>query len=135
MDNIGERIKFVRKQKKLTQQKFADALGLKRNTVGGYEINTVDPSDRTISDICREFGVDEIWLRTGIGDPFTPETRDEQIAKILNEAVISNATARNRLIRALARLPDDAFPVIEEIIIETAKNLEAEKKSGPQTTQ
>lgn len=127
MNGIGERIKTVRKQKGLTQQKFADALGLKRNTVGGYEIESVTPSDRTIQDICAVFGVNELWLRSGNGDPFTPESRDEQIAKILSSAIVSNATARDRLIRALARLPDDAFPMIEQIILDAAKALENEK--------
>ena len=127
MNGIGERIKSVRKQKGLTQQKFADALGLKRNTVGGYEIETVTPSDRTVQDICAVFGVNELWLRTGNGDPYTPESRDEQIAKILSAAIVSNATARDRLIRALARLPDDAFPMIEQIILDAAKALENEK--------
>ena len=127
MNGIGERIKSVRKQKGLTQQKFADALGLKRNTVGGYEIETVTPSDRTIQDICAVFGVNELWLRTGNGDPYTPESRDEQIAKIPSAAIVSNATARNRLIRALARLPDEAFPMIEQIILDAAKALQNEK--------
>lgn len=128
MSTIGERIKEVRKYKELTQQKFADILNLKRNTVGGYEIGTVTPSDRTISDICATFGVNEIWLRTGTGDMKTEISRDEEIAKILNSAVVSNATARDRLIRALARLPDDAFPMIERIILDAAKILEEEKK-------
>ena len=127
MDGIGDRIKAIRKEKGLTQQKFADALGLKRNTVGGYEIETVTPSDRTIQDICAAFGVNELWLRTGSGEPYTPESRDEQIAKILSSAIVSNATARDRLIRALARLPDDAFPMIEQIILDAAKALESEK--------
>lgn len=127
MNGIGERIKTVRKQKGFTQQKFADALGLKRNTVGGYEIESVTPSDRTIQDICAVFGVNELWLRSGNGEPFTPESRDEQIAKILSSAIVSNTTARNRLIRALARLPDEAFPMIEQIILDAAKALENEK--------
>lgn len=127
MNGIGERIKSIRKQKGFTQQKFADALGLKRNTVGGYEIESVTPSDRTIQDICAVFGVNELWLRTGDGDPYTPESRDEQIAKILSTAIVSNATARDRLIRALARLPDEVFPMIEQIILDAAKALENEK--------
>ena len=64
---IGERIKEVRKNEKLTQQEFADRLNLKRNTVGSYEVNVVEPSDRTIKDICDKFGVREEWLRTGDG--------------------------------------------------------------------
>lgn len=76
---IGERVKELRKQINLTQQAFADRLNLKRNTVGSYEVNVVEPSDRTISDICREFNVNETWLRTGEGEMFNQITRSEKL--------------------------------------------------------
>lgn len=76
---IGERVKELRKQVNLTQQAFADRLNLKRNTVGSYEVNVVEPSDRTISDICREFNINETWLRTGEGEMFNQITRSEKL--------------------------------------------------------
>ena len=82
---IGERVKELRKQVNLTQQAFADRLNLKRNTVGSYEVNVVEPSDRTISDICREFNVNETWLRTGEGEMFNQITRSEKITSFLTE--------------------------------------------------
>lgn len=68
---MGERIKKIRSDKKLTQQKFAESIHLKRNTVGNYEIDLIEPSDRAIADICRVFDVNENWLRTGEGDVYT----------------------------------------------------------------
>lgn len=67
---IGERIKIIRKNEKLTQQKFAERIRLKRNTIGNYEISLIEPSDRAISDICREFNVNENWLRRGEGQMY-----------------------------------------------------------------
>lgn len=127
MSTIGERIKEIRKQKGYTQQKFADALGLKQNTVATYEMNKTAPSDRTISDICREFGVDRIWLETGAGDPFRPVDRNEQIAAILGKAIAGNDTARDRLIRAFCQLPDEMFCHAERILEEIVQNLQNEK--------
>lgn len=128
MNTIGDRIKEIRKQKGYTQQKFADALGLKQNTVATYEMNKTIPSDRTISDICREFGVDKIWLETGVGEPFRPMDRNEQIAAILGKAIAGNATARDRLIRAFAQLPDEMYDQAEKILEEIVANLQKEKE-------
>ena len=70
---IGERIRQVRKLKDLTQKKFADSLGMKQNTVATYEMGRTNPSDPAIKSICREFGVNEEWLRSGEGEMFAPD--------------------------------------------------------------
>ena len=86
------------------------------------------PSERTLSDICETFSVDPVWLRTGVGDdPFLPVSREEQIADVLSKAISGASTSRDRLIRALARLPDDAFPLIEKFILDAAEQIEKEK--------
>lgn len=68
---IGERIKQLRKALGMTQEKFADRIGLKRNSVALIELGR-DTSDQTIFAICREFRVSEAWLRTGAGEMFIP---------------------------------------------------------------
>lgn len=129
MSTIGERIKEIRKRKGYTQQKFAEELGLKQNTIATYEMNKTIPSERTLTDICEKFSVDSDWLRTGVGDdPFLPVSREDKITEILNKAINGPSTARDRLIRALARLPDDAFPLIEQYILEAAESIQSEKK-------
>lgn len=129
MSTIGERIKKIRKAKNMTQQKFADDLGLKQNTIATYEMNKTIPSERTLSDICEKFGVDPVWLRTGVGDgPFLPVSVEDIITERLSQAISGASTSRDRLIRALARLPDNAFPLIEEYILDAAESILNEKK-------
>lgn len=65
---MNERIKKLRKALDLTQQEFANRLGLKQNTVATYEMGRSVPSDPTINNICKEFNVNEEWLRTGNGE-------------------------------------------------------------------
>lgn len=69
MDN---RIKKLRKALDLTQQSFADRLGIKQNTIAKYETGRGMPTRAVVSLICREFNVSEEWLRTGSGEMFTP---------------------------------------------------------------
>ena len=70
------RIKKLRKALDLTQREFADRVGMKPNTIATYEIGRATPSDPTINNICKEFRVNEPWLRTGEGEMFLPPPRD-----------------------------------------------------------
>lgn len=69
---IGERIKELRKALRLTQAAFAERIGIRQNSVAVIEIGKNTPSDQTIAFICREFRVNEEWLRTGAGEMFVP---------------------------------------------------------------
>ena len=114
---LHTRIKKLRKSLDLTQQKFADALGIKQTTVASYEIGRIVPSDSTIKLICREFDVNEEWIRTGNGEMFTPGIKDKQISAMLADVMKSGEDSfRHRLVSALARLDDDGWDNLEKLI-------------------
>lgn len=69
---MNERIKKLRRYFDLTQQEFADRIGVKRNTIANYEIGRNAPIDSVIALICREFSVRDEWLRDGTGEMFSP---------------------------------------------------------------
>lgn len=71
---IGDRIKVLRKELDINQTAFGSKIGLKQAAIGLYENNQRTVSDRCISDICREFLVNEEWLRNGIGETFVEPT-------------------------------------------------------------
>ena len=73
---MKDRIKKIRRELDLTQQEFAERIGIKRNTIANYETGRNDPVDSVISLICREFDVCEEWLRTGEGEMFKPKPSD-----------------------------------------------------------
>ena len=64
---MEQRLKLVRKKLGLTQQEMADRLHIKRNTFANYELGRNAPIDAVVTLICREFGINEVWLRTGEG--------------------------------------------------------------------
>ena len=82
-ERLNTRIQQIRKTAKLTQDEFAEKIGLSKNFVWMIEKGERIPSDRTIKDICRIFGVNEEWLRTGEGDMPIPKSKDEEIAEML----------------------------------------------------
>lgn len=113
---IGERVKELRRQVNLTQQAFADRLNLKRNTVGSYEVNVVEPSDRTISDICREFNVNETWLRTGEGEMFNQITQSEKLAAFLADITANEEDSfKRQFVEVLAELEPEDWKFLERI--------------------
>lgn len=67
MEDLKDRIKLVRNHFNLTQSEFGARVGVKGNTIGNYETDLRKPSEAVIFSICREFGVNEEWLRTGVG--------------------------------------------------------------------
>lgn len=78
---MNERIRQIRKALDLTQQEFADRIGLKRNSIANYEIGRNVPIDAVIVSICREFNVNETWLRTGEGEMFCKLETNDIVAK------------------------------------------------------
>ena len=73
---IGERIKQVRKDKKMTQQEFCSRIGVKQPSLAAIESGRNNPSDQTIFAICKAFQVSEDWLRSGKGDPYVFTSSD-----------------------------------------------------------
>ena len=77
---MHERIRKLRRILDLTQEKFAERIGIKRNTVATYESGRNEPVDSVVALICREFHVNEEWLRNGTGEMFAQDSEDEMQA-------------------------------------------------------
>lgn len=76
VNTTNTRIKQLRRALDLTQEAFGKRIGVKRNTIATYELGRNRPIDSVVSLICREFHVNEEWLRTGEGEMFQPAPRD-----------------------------------------------------------
>lgn len=120
---MGERIRQVRKAFKLKQAEFAEKIGVKPNTITSYETGLRMPSDRTIYDICREFGVNELWLRTGEGEMFRAKTRDVEIAEYVGKVLSGSDEFQRRFIALLTRLTTDEWRLIESIALKLAEEV------------
>ena len=115
MSSFGDRIKEIRKSAGLTQQKFAERIGTKQNTVAQYEIGRNVPMDPVITAICREFNVNEVWLRTGEGDPYQEESRQEQILKFVAQTIKGSDEFRKNFVAMLAKLDVEDWEALAKI--------------------
>ncbi len=106
-NNIGKRIGELIKALDIKKVRFAERLKIDQSYVTQLTNSKRNPSERTISDICREFNVREEWLRNGSGEMFLDFTEDE-------------------FAKAAATLSDDAF--VRSLIIEYWKLDDNNKK-------
>lgn len=81
---MKSRIHAVRAQADLTMAEFAKRIGMTTSSISLFESGKATPSDRTVLSICREFGVNEHWLRTGEGEMFE-QTRETVLDKLCAE--------------------------------------------------
>lgn len=87
---MNERIKQIRRELGLTQTEFAERIGLKQNSIALIESGKRNISDQAVLSICREYGVNEEWLRTGTGEKMTPDASDE-LEALVKKYDLSNA--------------------------------------------
>ncbi len=120
---MNERIKELRKSLNMTQSEFSAKIGLSRNFIAQIETGTKVPSDRTISDICREFKINEEWLRDGKGPMY--KERDGSFTELLSDLDDSDDDFIKSIIKIYMDLDEDSKKALRKI----AKGL-AEKNKG-----
>ncbi len=112
---MKERMKKLRKTLDLTQQEFADRIGIKRNSYANYETGRNTPIDAIIVSICREFNVNEEWLRNGTGEMFLQSNRNADIARLTKELLSEESDSfKNRFISMLANLSVTEWEFLEQ---------------------
>lgn len=126
---MNGRIKKLRKALKLTQQEFAERIGMKQNSIALIESGKRNISSQATLAICREFDVNEDWLRNGNGEMFIEKTRDEQIASFIG-TLERNADDdfKKRFISMLSQLDEDEWEVLEQMALRLSQEQKQEEK-------
>lgn len=121
---VKERILRIRKESKLTQDVFAERLGLSKNFVWMLEKGERVPSDRTIADICREFNVNKEWLLTGNGDMYDiPEDDVAAAASDLLEESNPFYDIIISIMKSYKKLDDKSQAALNDLIGELLDNM------------
>lgn len=123
MTTIGEQIRDARKALSLTQKEFSAALGMSENYIWQIEKGQREPSDRTISDICRIFAIREEWLRTGTGEMQPPMTKEEEIAQLVNGAINGSSEFKRAVIKMICSRTDSELEALEAALRSVYENL------------
>ena len=121
---MKDRIKKIRKEVKLTQVQFGEKIGVKGNTVTNYESGLRTPTDAVIKSICREFNVDENWLRTGEGEMFLPVLEEDEMALYVSELLEDEEdNPLYTIIKEVMHTYSELSPKSQEVIRDAAEKL------------
>lgn len=113
---MGERVKELRKVLGLSQEAFANKIGLKGSSLSLIESNQRNVTNQNIISICREFGVNEDWLRTGSGSMFEEMSRAELAANIVGKALNTNDEFILNTFIALGQLSPAEWELIKKFV-------------------
>lgn len=108
MEPMYERIAEISKESGLNKTEFGQKIGISQSMASLICLGKANPSDRTISDICRVFRVNEEWLRNGTGAKYRKKPRAEELGEIFANLEVDD-TVKARFIRTLADFPEEYF--------------------------
>lgn len=116
--NIGERIEILRKDLSMSRRVFGEKLGVSESVIVNIEYDRLkrpDQKESLYKLICKEFNVNEEWLRTGNGEMFVPLTRNQLITDFTSNLIKEDETFKKRLVEALAKLDENEWEVLEKL--------------------
>lgn len=115
----GERVKAIRKELNMTLEQFGEKLGVTKTAISYVENNKRNLTEQMLLSICREFGVNEIWLRTGEGDVenmFTKLSDDDLYSINLGKLSITENQLAKNMLNAIAEASPEKLKHIEEFM-------------------
>lgn len=117
---LNNRIKELRKNHlELTLEEFGKKIGVAKSTLSNIEIGRFGATDLMIKSICREFNVNEEWLRNGTGEVFSVSL--DEVAGILSEILENPESDLYKLVLTLARTYAELSPSSQKILDEYAR--------------
>ena len=111
---MGDRLRELRKLLGLTQKEFAEKIGVSQSALSLYESGRDIQFDPIITQICRQFGISETWLRTGEGSMHSPRPNDEIISSFFAEVLNDDKDFKYRFVAKLARLSPEQWDWIAD---------------------
>ncbi len=113
----GERLREIRKTLNLTLEKFGEKLGVGKTAISKLEKGENSITDQMMLSICREYNVNENWLRTGEGEMFIKMTRNDEISQFVGQLMATEDDSfKKRLISALAALDENGWDILEQFL-------------------
>ena len=124
---MKDRISYVVSSSGLTKTAFAKRINVSQGLISQLCSGTTNPSDRTISDICREFGCNEVWLRTGEGEPFQQESKEEAIMRFAASTIRGSDSFKKSFVSMLAKLEPEDWEKLGDIFRKLADEMSAKE--------
>ena len=124
---LNERIKKIRKDKNLTQARFAESIGITFSSVSSLESGRNNPSEQTIRAICSEFNVNRYWLETGEGDPYQYKETKQDLVDQIRVVMKGESDVAVAIVCAVASMPTEYLEAFYDRLQEQLRNKKEEE--------
>jgi Predicted transcriptional regulators len=130
---MKDRIKQVRQCEDidLSQEAFGKRLGVTGTAISRIESGNRGASDQIVLAICREFHINEIWLRTGQGDMFVETAQEDKILSFMGDVMHGSPDFRRHLLSVLARMTPEEWTLLEKKAWELVEEMKKADPKGP----
>lgn len=134
--DCGERVKQIRKSKGMTLEKFGEKVGVTKQTVSRIENGVNALTEQMLLSICREFDVNETWLRNGEGEMFKERSPSEEVGYYVEELLEYDGDGNPfydmiiEMMKKYSELDDKSKTVIREYFRGVADGIHKEKQEG-----
>ena len=126
---MNERIKAVRLALGISQEEFGKRLGVTRGAITNIELNKVEPKPLFVDLICREFNVNEDWLKNGAEPMFLQRSRNEELSAFFGDLLNGEPDFKHRLISVMSRLSVDQWQMLADMANMLVEEMQKEKPS------
>ena len=126
---MNERIKAVRLALGISQEEFGKRLGVTRGAITNIELNKVEPKPLFVDLICREFNVNEDWLKNGAEPMFFQRSRNEELSAFFGDLLNGEPDFKHRLISVMSRLSVDQWQMLADMANMLVEEMQKEKPS------
>ena len=120
----GERVNEVRKKSQLTMDQFGERLGVTKTAISYVVNGKRNLTEQMLKSICREFSVDEEWLRTGDGDMPQKLSEEEEVAALVSDLL---EDGRDNpffgIILEIVQTYNELSPASQKVLQEASKKL------------
>ena len=124
---MKDRIRQLRKELGLNQTEFGERIGVKQTTIAGYETGAKNPMESVVVSICREFSVNEEWLRNGTGEMFA-EAKENSIVAKATMLLGEKDPLFEAFIDTYSRLTPKNREILQQFMSDFARTLEEKKE-------
>ena len=139
--DVGPRLGELVKALGMKKVRFAEQVGVDQSYVTQLTKGIRQPSDLLVTSICREFNVNETWLRTGEGEMFVQKTRAQEIDEFISDILKGEPDFRQQLVSLLARMTPEEWKLLERKALELVdamkktSNIDGQEKTSPASTE
>lgn len=118
---MKKRIKELRDEKGLSQEKFGNLVGVTRSHIASMENGKALASKRVVKDIAKACNVNEEWLEFGTGPKEKQMTQADELAYLMGMFVTDGDEFKTKIIKAMLMLEDEDWRFIEKLVDKITK--------------